>query len=650
MHRIAVVLLILASGLAGVAPAAALAPEWVRLPDLSQVVISPDGGHLAVAVRNGDLECLAILSLGDRGEVGLTHRECPPGGETLLPGELRWASKERVVYATGRSLGSFAAPVRSGRIHAVNVDGNEARLVYGPVIGSDDPTVADARILDELADDDDQVLVVSTPVAADGRALRTRVERIDVHTGEVAMVLESPLAGGTVLADALGRVRFATGTTATDQRRFAWREDEDAAWTERASPFPGEIRPLAFAADGASVLVQSDWQDELGVWRIELATGERTPVLLDPRSAVRRLIHGTAGGELIGAVFEPDYPRLELFDPAHPDKALLTRVGQSFPGREVRIESMTRDGRLAIVAAGSDRAPVSWHLLNTETVELRFILASMPWIPPTRTAPREPFVLRVRDGMTMTGYLTLPPDGSEADLPAVILVHGGPHGVFDSWHYDLEAQLLAGHGYAVLQLNFRGSGGFGEQFEQAGYRRWGTAMQDDLTDATMWLIDEGVAARDRVCIYGAGYGGYAALAGITREPDLYACAFAYGGIYDLDLLFEEGELAQTPQGRAMLRRALGDRQDDAEEIAARSPLWQVNRIKTPLYLAHGRADPLVPIAQHDALVRALAAARIPHHARVFENEAHGVADPDNRVKYYTELLEFLARHTARSGE
>ena len=140
------------------------------------------------------------------------------------------------------------------------------------------------------------------------------------------------------------------------------------------------------------------------------------------------------------------------------------------------------------------------------------------------------------------------------------------------------------------------------------------------------------------------------LAGITREPDLYACAFAYGGIYDLDALFEQGELAQTPQGRALLRQTLGDREDDAEDIAARSPLQRVNRIKTPLFVAHGRADGLVPIAQYEALLRALEAARIPHRELVFDDEAHGIADPGNRLKYYTELLEFLARHTARAGD
>lgn len=649
MHRSAALLLTLFLAAPG-GRAAAPALDRVLLPEVSQVVISPDGRHLAAAIRSGALDCLAILKIEDLPEIGLTHRECPIGGETLLPGELRWAGKDRVVFATGRSLGNFAAPVRSGRIHAVDVDGTGGRLVYGPVIGSDDPAVADARILDELADDDARVLVATTPVAAGGQRLRTRVERVDVNTGEATLVLESPLAGGTVLADAQGRVRFATGTTATGERRFAWRPDEDASWIERPSPFPGEVEPLAFEAGGESVLVQSDWQGELGVWRVHGPSGERSPVLLDPRSEVRRVIHGRSRGEVIGAVFEPDYPRLELFDPEHPAKALLARVAQSFPGREVRIESHSSDGRLAVVAAGSDRAPVSWHLLDTQTLELRFLVASMPWISPSRMSEREPFVLRVRDGMTMTGYLTLPPDGREEDLPAVILVHGGPHGVHDHWQYDLEAQLLASRGYAVLQLNYRGSGGFGEQFEQAGHRRWGTAMQDDLTDATMWLIDEGVAARDRVCIYGAGYGGYAVLAGITREPDLYACAFAYGGIYDLDALFEQGELAQTPQGRALLRQTLGDREDDAEDIAARSPLQRVNRIKTPLFVAHGRADGLVPIAQYEALLRALEAARIPHRELVFDDEAHGIADPGNRLKYYTELLEFLARHTARAGD
>jgi dienelactone hydrolase len=641
-----------ALALLGSATALAAPPleQMVRLPEFTGSSLSPDGSRLAVATPVEDRTCLTVLDISDPASTPkVLHQSCPPGGESVFARGLVWANNERILFETSRQLGNLAQPVLTGRIFAINADGTRGDQILGPRPGAQVFSWVD--IIDLLPDEPDIILVASytyTGAAMPDR-LNARVERVNIYSGRSQVVLDSPLSRGSVLTDSDGKIRFVTGAAVDGEQHFAWRRSEDSPWIEFKSPFEADISPLRFVEGEDAIIVSSRQQGELGLWRIDLEKGERTPLVLNDRSDVRQVLFDRKRERVIGARFEPDFPVIKFIDEEHPDAVLWRRVMASFPGSLVNIGGFTRDGSRAIVSVISDRSPGAWYLLDTASMELRFLKSPMSWIDPAQLSPREPFRLRARDGMELTGYLTLPPDGREENLPAVVVVHGGPHGPYDSWSFDMEAQLLASRGYAVLQLNYRGSGGYGQQFERAGYMKWGTTMQDDVTDATWWLINEGIAARDRVCIYGGSYGGYAVLAGLTREPELYACGFAYVGVYDLDMMFRYGDIPQRPEGRAYLVRVHGDRRANSDDIAARSPVNHVARIKTPLYVAHGQLDERVPIAQYRALVRALEAANIPHETLVFRNEGHGVSDPENRVKYYSELLRFLAEHTGGGG-
>lgn len=619
--------------------------DMVREAEFTGASLSPDGTKLAVATPVDDRTCLTVLNIERLDNLSIMHQSCPPDRESVLATGMIWANNDRVIFSTTRQLGSLAQPLLTGRIFAVNADGSQGRQVHGPRPGS--LVFTFVNVLDVLPDVADEILVSTVVFSGDraGERQAPRVERVNIYSGRSMMVMDSPLDRGSVLADPEGRIRFASGTTVDGEQRFSWRRDEDSPWIEMKSPFEADINALAFAADGNAIIVSSRQAGELGLWRLDLEKGERQSLLLNDRSDVRRIIWDRAGERVIGAAFEPDFPVVGFLDEEHPDALLHRRVMAAYPGREVMFRNFTRDGRRAVVEISSDREPQRWYLFDAETEQLQFLLASRSWIDPAQMSPREPFRVVARDGKELTGYLTLPPDGREQNLPGVILVHGGPHGVYDRWTWNMEAQLFASRGFAVVQLNYRGSGGYGQQFERAGWRKWGTAMQDDVTDATLWLINEGIADRDRICIYGGSYGGYATLAGITREPDLYACAFSYVGVYDLDLMWRAGDIPTRPDGRAYLGRVLGDRRTDAADIAARSPVNHVHRIKTPLYVAHGRQDERVPISQFRVLTRALDEAGIPYESMVFRNEGHGVSDPENRVKYYSELLAFLERHT-----
>jgi len=227
-----------------------------------------------------------------------------------------------------------------------------------------------------------------------------------------------------------------------------------------------------------------------------------------------------------------------------------------------------------------------------------------------------------------------------------VLPHGGPHGVRDKWSYDWEVQLLANRGYAVLQVNYRGSGGYGLDFESSGYHEWGARMQDDITDATRWAIDNKLAEPDRICIFGASYGGYAALMGAVREPKLYRCAIGYAGVYDLELMLSSGDIPRSRLGRAYLSSALGD---DVTQLRSRSPAFNAAQIQVPVLLIHGKEDWRADFKQAKQMKAALEANHKQFEWMALSREGHGVYDEETRREVYERILKFLDRYLQAGG-
>jgi dipeptidyl aminopeptidase/acylaminoacyl peptidase len=254
-------------------------------------------------------------------------------------------------------------------------------------------------------------------------------------------------------------------------------------------------------------------------------------------------------------------------------------------------------------------------------------------------AAMEPVAFKARDGLALHGYLTRPPGKDDAkNLPMVVYVHGGPYFVRDAWEYDRDVQFLASRGYAVLQVNFRGSGGYGHAFQQKGYREWGGAMQDDVTDATRWAIAQGIADPKRVCIYGASYGGYAALEGAEKEPSLYRCAIGYVGVYDLRLMYTRGDTPQFTSGENYLKQVLGE---DEGVLWERSPVAHPERLKARIMLIAGGEDARVPPVQADAMRSALAKAHVDYEWLYQRTEGHGFYDEKHVEDLLTRVGAFL---------
>jgi dipeptidyl aminopeptidase/acylaminoacyl peptidase len=341
---------------------------------------------------------------------------------------------------------------------------------------------------------------------------------------------------------------------------------------------------------------------------------------------------------VIGARYEATSPTYKLWLPDHPDAQLIAELHGAFPGKEVSVFDSSRDRNFLILIVESDREPGTFYLLDRAAKKATIIARRYPWLPAEKQGPQKPFTMKARDGLALNGLLTLPPGSSGKNLPLVVLPHGGPHGMLDGWGFDPELQILAQHGYAVLQVNYRGSGGYGWQFEEKGYRQWGRKMQDDVTDATKWAIAEGVADPNRICIYGASYGGYAALMGPIREPGLYRCAAGLSGVFDLSKMYKWGSIRRSDLGMRYLKRVLGE---DQAELAANSPAKLADKLGVPVLLAHGYLDARVDVKHAQLMARELGKRKHPVEYQEYSATGHALRLRRHQLDFYTRLLRFL---------
>jgi dipeptidyl aminopeptidase/acylaminoacyl peptidase len=296
---------------------------------------------------------------------------------------------------------------------------------------------------------------------------------------------------------------------------------------------------------------------------------------------------------------------------------------------------------LALVLVEGARKPGDFYLFDTVANSAAYLASRGDAIDDDKLGEVRLVQFKARDGVLIDGMLTLPYGSSGKSLPLIVNPHGGPIGISDDWQFNAEAQLLAAHGYAVLQVNYRGSGGYGRSFEELGYHQWGRAMQDDLTDATHWAVNEGIADPQRMCIYGASYGGYAALMGVAKEPSLYRCAVGYVGFYDIQAWRKESDTAQRRSSTATLDVEMGT---DTAAWASTSPARLAGSIKVPVFLAAGGQDKRTTQLESERMRDALTAAGNPPEWLAFKTEGHGYYTVEHQTEFYSKLLDFLDRN------
>lgn len=609
------------------------------------IKISPDGQYYAATVPLEDRIGLLILRKSDGKQVSGAS-----GSKESVVRDFWWAKDDQVVISMAERYGSRDKPYATGQLFGIGLNDAKVRVLVGPKdspglvssIGVN-PTWEMADVIDTLPNDPRNVLVSTWKL---GTAPITRVEKLDVYTGRRLQVAFAPINHAQFLTDAAGQVRFALGNKDDNYSKLYYRVDNQAQWqliNDEASSGRME-QAVGFSADGVTAyleVTQSKGPHVIVAWNTR--THARNEVLRDPAVDPYKVIYGRDGHTVLGAQYMDDGVHTRLLEDGGEDARLYRVLEKAFPDAAVDVTSYTRDG-VALVQVWDDRTPGDMYLFDPHTMHAQGIFVAREWFDPAKLPRMRPVTVPVRDGLVLHGYLTLPLGAHEGQpLPMVMMPHGGPFGIFDAWEFDDDTQILAEAGYAVLRVNFRGSGNYGLAFQRAGARQWGGSMQDDLTDATRWAIAQQIADPSRICIYGASYGGYAALMGVAKEPGLYRCAVGYVGVYDLELMHQKVSNS-SDSNHTFENDWVGLR----GTLAANSPVTLAASIKAPVLLVAGGADPIAPMVHSKHMEAALRKAGVPVQTLYIDTEGHGFYTAEHRRKFYETLLDFLGRNLSSS--
>ena len=592
--------------------------DFFRNPEVGAFSLSPDGAKLAFVKpweRRMNVYVRDIETGAEKRVTSATERD--------IAGFF-WKGSDRIVYIQDKGGDE------NFHIYLTDIEGKTSRDLT-PFDG------VRAGVLDDLEEDPEHMLLEMNrrnPEVFD-------VYRCELATGELTQIAENPGNITGWLTDHDGRLRVAYETDGVNSSLLYRPTEKDEFKTLVTTNFKDSFLPLMFSYDNKLLYVASNLgRDKIAVYTFDHdANKTRDLVFEHPDVDVASLISSKKRKVITGVVYTTDKSHYHFFDEDR--RELQDTLEKFFPGYEVAVTGMDDDERRATVRVYGDRTRGGSYLFDRQSNSLTKLADHSPWLKETEMAPMEPIQYTSRDGLTIHGYLTLPLGVASRDLPLVVIPHGPS--ARDEWGFDSEAQFLANRGAAVLQVNFRGSTGYGKKFWQAGFKQWGRAMQDDITDGVEWLVKRGIADPKRLAIYGGSYGGYAALAGATFTPDLYACAVSYVGPSNIFTLLESIPPYWEPY-REMEYEEIGHPVKDKELLESISPVLHADKIRIPLFVAQGANDPRVKKAESDQIVEAVRKAGKDVVYMVKDNEGHGFRNEENRFDFYREMGGFLKKH------
>ena len=625
------------------------ANNWENLFDHSQynnAKISPDGEHLALSVRHEDRVILLFLERETMKTVGTVSFRA-----NYEPGKFYWVNNERVVIQLVKRIYSRELPVSYGELYAVNLDGNKGEMIFGMQAGDSqtarglrkkEATLSWGTIIDTLPDDDKHILVSSTPMSNTGERMASAL-KLNVYNGIVKKNYgKAPISFATFLANSDDKPVIVSGLDKNNDIKI-YLKDKDGWKILPEGTVGDKVTPLSISESGKYLYTIDNYRQERhGVFKLNLENYSYTSIFTDKAVDITDIEMSTDEQTAYAIRVDEDYPAYIMLNKKNEEAITFKMLLQSFPYSKVNITSRTRDNSFYIVSVSSDIDPGSLYLFDKNKNTARLLFKYSSDIQSKDLQTMEPIKLTATDGTTISGYFTAAKT-SKTDQPAplVVMVHGGPHGVRDYWGFSSTVQYLALNGYSVLQVNYRGSGGYGRNFEISGHQAWGTLIQQDIYDAYQWLIKNNKASENSACIMGASFGAYSAIQSAALYPKTYKCAIANAGIYDLELMFEEGDIKDRRSGLSYLKMALGT---DSEKLKSMSPVNYVEKIEIPLLLAHGEDDERAPFEHAERLREALDKNNKNYEWFVVDKEGHGFYNPDNQKAYMRKVLHFLDEH------
>jgi dipeptidyl aminopeptidase/acylaminoacyl peptidase len=469
-----------------------------------------------------------------------------------------------------------------------------------------------------------------------------------VYSGlEKKRIMWSPFPQGRFYTDKNGTVRLVTGRTEDNSIRIQGLPDGAQDWVDIGATNHGRyFTPIAISDDKTSVYVLDNIEDDrVGLYELSLAGDNYRKLYTHKNVDITNLVMTADVRSVIAIRIDDGYPSYLLLSNPGDEAKTFKLLLKYFSGSTVSIRSRSRDGRFWVVRTGTDVDPGSYHLYDREAKTIGKLFDSRPDVKAEDLAAMEPIKFESFDGRSIAGYFTPARNASGKVAPLVVLVHGGPH-LRDYWGYDATVQALATNGFSVLQINFRGSTGYGYEFESSGYRHWGDEIQKDIIAGTRWAIREQRVDAGNICIMGGSFGAYSAVQSATLAPDLYNCVVANAGIYDLPLMYQKGDIESRYLGDEYLEKTIG-RDDD--ELAKFSPVNRMALLEQPIFIAHGEKDERAPFEHAKRLRKALDQNGKQYEWFVKRREAHGFYDNDNQVEYLQAAIEFLKKHLTVAG-
>lgn len=615
-----------------------------RRAQYSRMELSPDGKLLAAVVSAQGRDNLAVIDLDKQGAKLVTNFE---QADTV---EFHWVSNNRLVFRVANAKEAIGSARYYGW-YAANADGQYMRRLAEPAcLCQHKPAGAelltDFEYLGRAPGGDDEIIIA----AWERGYTRSSVYRLNARTGVKKLIsLNSPPNPIRWVTDGAGVLRVAYGYD-NGVVTVWYRDDDKSPWTKLASgdDVSLDFHVIGFDYDNKTLYVSAhNGKDKAGIYIFDTEKRAFKEAFLEhPLIDLRSLQFSSNGHKLLGARFEADRPVAVWID-ADMDRLQKT-VDKALPDTFNRLSVAEDNPKRALVLAYSDRDPGRFYLLDTEKLALEELGASRPWIKPEQMSQRRFVRYLARDGTEIPAWLTLPNGTSGKNLPLLIDIHGGPwvHGF--RWGFDSEAQFFASRGYAVLQPEFRGSTGYGRWLYRSSFKQWGLAMQDDIADGAKWLIKEGIVNKDRICLYGGSYGGYATLWGLVKDPDFYKCGVAFVAVTDIGLVYDIAWSDTAQSSYKWLeygaRITIGDPDKDREKLMAVSPLYNVAKLKAPILLAYGAADERVPLKHGTEFREALDKNGKKYEWVVYDDEGHGFNKDDNRFDFYRRVDTFLKKY------
>ena len=597
--------------------------DFFRNPEKSSFSISPNGNYIAYMKPWKTRMNVFVMEIITKKETRLTSSQ-----ERGVYG-FTWLTNKRIGYVKDEGGNE------NTHFYAVNIDmSNEIDLTPFENVQT--------RIIDDLEDDPNHIIIglnKRNPQIHDPY-------RINVNDGKMELIAENPGNISEWMTDHDGKLRVATTSDGVNTSLLYRDKESDEFKLILTTDFKVSIAPLFFTFDNKNLYVASNrGRDKTAIFEFDLSKSKEGRLIFEHNEVdVSGLMFSRKRKVLTGVNYTVAKNEMIFFDKWR--EGIQQKLEKKLPGYEVAITSFSKDETKAVVVTYSDKSRGTYYHYDVDKNKLIELGEVSPWLNEENMSEMKPVKYMSRDGLTINGYLTLPKGTNGKNLPVVVNPHGGPW-ARDNWGYKSEIQFLANRGFAVFQMNFRGSTGYGREFWEKSFKEWGKSMQDDITDGVNWLIDEGIADPDRIAIYGASYGGYATLAGLAFTPDLYTCGVDYVGVSSL-FTFMENMPPYWELYRSMMYEMVGHPEKDKELLAAASPLLHIDKIKAPIFIAQGANDPRVVKAESDQIVEALKNAGIDVPYMVKDNEGHGFYNEENHFDFYLEMEKFLTKHIGKS--